>query len=439
MKKTILLLSFVVACFFELSARIDLNDRMLSEEFKAAVSEFATPYLSDDSNEIIVTKKAKIIPLGDRDSLTLEDRKTTNVLEWDLFSYLHGKKTIRTSRDQSFPVIGFIKSDLSQAEYDYYIIKYEDGHLYYVSREFVLDNELIDRRNYAPMVYYSIIKNEIQDLSEQWYRQVAAKSAYAIQRDNYLQNNKQHVIDSLSRSIIDSLETDHRNEYSAWYSSLSDEGKKAAQIISISTSHLANPNSASGCDYVLSYTNNSDKTIKYLYWSGSAYNAVGDKVYCDIRNTSLLEGKETGPVAPHSIGGGVWEAIIYNWTAKNLVLNKIEIIYMDGTKTVLGNNLIKAVLNAPYNCLDEGKRESISYNSKRDVEQEAREMSAVAKYYANPVAAKNSYERFLKEEKELLSKIDQKAYELMALRSAFNLEKWDAPKSITDLVLMLMY
>lgn len=103
--------------------------------------------------------------------------------------------------------------------------------------------------------------------------------------------------------------------------------------IKIKSAYLSQPNSVGGVDAHFYYKNTSDKTIKYLTWTGLAYNAVGDSVSCEIRRRYYFNGQDTGPIRPGKSGGGVWECPWYNWSAKKLKIVEIEIEYTDGIIT----------------------------------------------------------------------------------------------------------
>ena len=53
-------------------------------------------------------------------------------------------------------------------------------------------------------------------------------------------------------------------------------------------------NSAGGVDMRIAWENTSSKTIKYIYFTVEAYNAVDDKVYCEIGDYNEFEGYATG-------------------------------------------------------------------------------------------------------------------------------------------------
>ena len=104
------------------------------------------------------------------------------------------------------------------------------------------------------------------------------------------------------------------------------------RAVEITYAYLRDPNSVGGCDAVVVYSNLSDKTIKYFIWRGYALNAVGDKVMCTVRDTYYFAGKDTGPYEPgETLCGGKWGAMIYNSSARKLVIYEISIEYMDGS------------------------------------------------------------------------------------------------------------
>lgn len=103
--------------------------------------------------------------------------------------------------------------------------------------------------------------------------------------------------------------------------------------IKITKAYLGSPNSVGGVEAYFYYKNISDKTIKYVRWYGKALNAVGDTVLCEVRHESLFGGKDTGPVKPGSMGGGCWD-VLYNSTAKTLVITAVDIEFMDDDNTL---------------------------------------------------------------------------------------------------------
>ena len=115
--------------------------------------------------------------------------------------------------------------------------------------------------------------------------------------------------------------------------------------IKIKKAYLSSPNSAGGVDAHLVWKNVSNKTIKYLNWSGYPINAVGDPVSCEARGTIEGGGKVTGPIKPGATYGygTYWDCLWYNYSAKKLVLTEIDIEYMDGSSIHINKNELKYV------------------------------------------------------------------------------------------------
>lgn len=112
---------------------------------------------------------------------------------------------------------------------------------------------------------------------------------------------------------------------------------KYRALIRIKNVRITEPNSAGGVDLYIDWVNNSDKIIKYVYFTCDLYNAVDDPITCDIRGYTSFTGKTTGPIkkGQGSKSGYRWENAWYNYSASYAVLKKIEIEYMDGTKEVI--------------------------------------------------------------------------------------------------------
>lgn len=113
--------------------------------------------------------------------------------------------------------------------------------------------------------------------------------------------------------------------------------EKARGILRISSVYPSKPNSAGGVDLYIKGQNKSKKEIKYIYFDVVAYNAVKDKVSCEIRGTTGFRGRETGPIKSGKWFGTntYWECAWYNSTIKSVTIEKIEIDYMDGTSIEL--------------------------------------------------------------------------------------------------------
>ena len=127
------------------------------------------------------------------------------------------------------------------------------------------------------------------------------------------------------------------------------------------------------------YKNKSKKTIKYLSWTCSFYNAVHDKVACDIRGYTSFTGKDTGPVEPGEEGGGIWECVIYDWAADYMKVESVSIIYMDGSTTSIGASDIKYLLNGPnYDQFieDNGREAEVVERASQSLRKELRRTTA---------------------------------------------------------------
>lgn len=140
----------------------------------------------------------------------------------------------------------------------------------------------------------------------------------------------QAIRDSMQQASVDSIKKANRI-------------KLLKNSVRITTVRLSSPNSAGGVDAIVFYKNLSDKTIKYFYWEGCAKNAVGDIVENEIGGRVLFRGKDTGPIKPRKTGGGCWDCIIYNSTARKLIITEVAIEYMDGTELKILENEIKYI------------------------------------------------------------------------------------------------
>ena len=107
--------------------------------------------------------------------------------------------------------------------------------------------------------------------------------------------------------------------------------KEKLTYIKFTAAYLGKPNSAGGCDAHFSFKNTSKNTIKYLYIQYEIYNAVDD-IVSDRFGRDDMELQYTGPLKPGRSDSGIWDCIIYDYSAKRLVITGLTIEYMDGMK-----------------------------------------------------------------------------------------------------------
>lgn len=149
-------------------------------------------------------------------------------------------------------------------------------------------------------------------------------------RESLVVDTLQAKNDSIQKAREDSIEKAQRIEL-------------LKHSVRITKARLSSPNSVGGVDAIVYYKNLSKKTIKYFYWHGCAMNAVGDIVGSEIGGREFFGGKDTGPIKSEKTGGGHWECVIYNSTAKRLIITEVVIEYMDGTELKIGEDEIKYI------------------------------------------------------------------------------------------------
>ena len=122
---------------------------------------------------------------------------------------------------------------------------------------------------------------------------------------------------------------------------------RVKSIIKVTELQVSSPNSAGGVSLYVGFKNMSDKVIKYITFEVVPYNAVGDIVYCDIRDYANFRGRDTGPYAKgEGLAGdnsGYWDCAWYNYSITDVELKSIDIEYMDGTRESLSGNELNYV------------------------------------------------------------------------------------------------
>jgi hypothetical protein len=108
------------------------------------------------------------------------------------------------------------------------------------------------------------------------------------------------------------------------------------------------PNSAGGVSVQLDFVNLSGKTIKYADFYFIPYNAVGDAVSCRTRRQSERGVQCTGPLE-----NGLWKRGMvfsnawYNNSIKTVKITKIDIQYIDGSKTEISESEVEFDTSPP--------------------------------------------------------------------------------------------
>lgn len=123
------------------------------------------------------------------------------------------------------------------------------------------------------------------------------------------------------------------------------EAEKVHEIIQVQELAVDRINFANGVDVRISWRNCSPKTIKYITFVVNPYNAVGDRVRCEITNSDSQWLQVTGPIEQSYVSKYYyWDAVWYNSTVKTLKFSSIEIEYTDGTKTKLSGDKLDYVI-----------------------------------------------------------------------------------------------
>lgn len=91
-------------------------------------------------------------------------------------------------------------------------------------------------------------------------------------------------------------------------------------------------NSADGIEPTLFIANNSGKSIKYVDFNATFYNAVGDKVRNDIGNSYSKALQIIGPIKPWTMDYFKWDPVFYSPVVKRMYVKSAAITYMDGSK-----------------------------------------------------------------------------------------------------------
>ncbi len=92
-------------------------------------------------------------------------------------------------------------------------------------------------------------------------------------------------------------------------------------------------NSANGVSFRIEWAHLiPDKTVKYVDFYVTPFNAVGDVVNCELRGNRQFKGRVTGPISFHyGTESSEWENAWYNNTVRCIRLDQVNVYYTDGS------------------------------------------------------------------------------------------------------------
>ncbi len=96
--------------------------------------------------------------------------------------------------------------------------------------------------------------------------------------------------------------------------------------------NIDNINTAGGVDVYESFSNLTNKTLKYVYLTIEAYNAVGDKQKGSVRRKYKSRLAITGPILPGGHDSGRFANVWYNGTIICLKLVSVEVVFINGER-----------------------------------------------------------------------------------------------------------
>lgn len=133
-----------------------------------------------------------------------------------------------------------------------------------------------------------------------------------------------------------------------------DQAETIRDIIEIYDVYVVDINSAGGVEIGAAFTNTSNKTIKYIRFYVTPYNAVGDPMYCEIQGHSHFEAYVTGPLEPGHEGyrrygvttsaGHYWDNCWWNAEISYIELTGVKIEYTDGSEFSLDRDTVKLAM-----------------------------------------------------------------------------------------------
>ena len=115
------------------------------------------------------------------------------------------------------------------------------------------------------------------------------------------------------------------------------EIEEAKKLIRVTKVAVSSPDSVGGVKLYFNFVNNSDKTIKYLHFGVTFYNAVNDVVLPDYDKQAINYCQETGPYKKgEGLSGTNWYwGKFYSFDIQTVKLVYLKIDYADGATVTL--------------------------------------------------------------------------------------------------------
>ena len=119
----------------------------------------------------------------------------------------------------------------------------------------------------------------------------------------------------------------------------------ARSLIQVTDVSISSPDSAGGVELYFNFVNNSEKTIKYLYFGVTFYNRVNDVVCCKYKNDEVNQCYLTGPYEKgEGLKGKGWHwGDYYSWDIDRVELVNLAIEYTDGTTVTFNSQMMPHV------------------------------------------------------------------------------------------------
>ena len=116
-------------------------------------------------------------------------------------------------------------------------------------------------------------------------------------------------------------------------------------LIRVTDVSISPPDSAGGIELYFNFINNSEKVIKYLYFSVTFYNRVDDIVWSKYDNEPVSHCQLTGPYAQgEGLSGKSWHwGDYYNWDIDRVELVGLSVEYTDGTTITFNERMMPYV------------------------------------------------------------------------------------------------
>lgn len=166
--------------------------------FLPAFAQADLPYLpSGDHYTVTIARTSLLYPLSPAETASVREKAAGKAYD-DTVVNPSARKHVRVARGKDLQVVGYARS-VRDIGYDLYVVSIGDA-LFYMSPEYVVDNSVLEKKNYLIVDMYNDISERLDAKRDEW-RRLALSKAPAVEaglrKASFDEARRDAIVDSL--------------------------------------------------------------------------------------------------------------------------------------------------------------------------------------------------------------------------------------------------